>query len=52
MNEKGGIKDDTIITKVSNDSYFVVVNGACKEKDLSHIAEIKDQKFKGKDVNI
>jgi aminomethyltransferase len=36
-NEKGGIKDDTIITKVANDKFFVVVNGACKDADFDHM---------------
>lgn len=40
-NEKGGIKDDTIITKVENDRFFVVVNGACKDKDLAHMEQIR-----------
>lgn len=52
-NEKGGIKDDTIITKVANDRFFVVVNGACKDKDLAHMNEIKNSpKFDRKDVSI
>jgi aminomethyltransferase len=37
MNEKGGIKDDCIITKVEEDSFFVVINAGCKDADLAHI---------------
>lgn len=52
-NEKGGIKDDTIITKVENDKFFVVVNGACKDKDLAHMMDIKNSsKFDRKDISI
>ncbi len=34
-NEQGGIIDDLIITRVSEDTFFVVVNGACKDKDFA-----------------
>lgn len=34
MNENGGMVDDLIITCVAAGKYFVVVNGACKEKDI------------------
>ena len=52
MNDKGGIKDDTIITKVTEDKFFVVVNGACKDKDFQHMNDVKENSFKKKDVNI
>ena len=44
MNDKGGIKDDCIITKVENDKFFVVVNGACKDKDVEHMNTMKKSK--------
>jgi aminomethyltransferase len=34
-NSKGGIVDDTVISN-AGDHLYVVVNGACKEKDLAH----------------
>lgn len=34
-NESGGIIDDLIIAHVQGDEYFVVVNGACKAKDIA-----------------
>lgn len=37
-NVRGGIIDDTIITKFS-DHIFMVVNAGCKDKDLVHIRE-------------
>mmetsp|Transcript_21958 Transcript_21958/g.26753 ORF Transcript_21958/g.26753 Transcript_21958/m.26753 type:complete len:422 (+) Transcript_21958:114-1379(+) len=37
-NENGGIIDDTIITKEA-DHIAMVVNGACKQKDLAHFQE-------------
>lgn len=38
-NEKGGIIDDTVITKVSKDELYVVVNAGCRDKDLAHIGK-------------
>jgi aminomethyltransferase len=35
MNEAGGIVDDTVITN-AGDFIYMVVNGACKEKDMIH----------------
>ena len=37
MSEKGTIVDDCIITKVSEDEFFMVLNAGCKDKDLAHI---------------
>lgn len=34
-NEKGGIIDDLIITKITDTKYFVVINAGCKEKDIA-----------------
>lgn len=34
MNEQGGMVDDLIITRVAGNKFFVVVNGACKDKDI------------------
>jgi len=52
MTEKGTIKDDCIITKVTEDEFYVVINAGCKVTDLQHFNKIKDAEFKGKDVNI
>lgn len=38
MNENGGIVDDTVITN-AGDHIYMVVNGACKHKDLAHFAK-------------
>lgn len=35
MNESGGIVDDTVIT-MGDDYVYMVVNGACKDKDITH----------------
>ena len=43
--EKGTIIDDTIITNMG-DHIYMVVNGACKHKDLAHI-EAQMSKFGG-----
>lgn len=43
-NEMGGIKDDLIITKKSDTSFYIVVNAACKNADKQWILEnIKNQ---------
>lgn len=52
MNGQGGIKDDCIITKDDDKSFFVVLNAGCKEKDLNHLRNHLDADWKGKDVNI
>mgnify|MGYP003705910357 CR=1 FL=1 len=36
-NENGGIIDDLIITKINDNKFFVVINAACKEKDITWI---------------
>ena len=38
LKESGGINDDLIIYCLAEDEYMLVVNGACREKDFSHIA--------------
>jgi len=44
-NKNGGIIDDTVITMEEN-SVFMVINGACKEKDLKHMsAMLQDSGF-------
>ncbi|KAI0842003.1 glycine cleavage system T protein [Hypoxylon sp. FL0890] len=35
----GGIVDDTIITKLGDNSFYVVTNAACRDKDLSYLNE-------------
>ena len=35
--ESGGIADDLIITRWAQDSFFLVVNAACKAQDLAHL---------------
>lgn len=52
MLETGGIKDDCIITKLKDDDFYVVFNGACKYTDLEHVERVKNAEFKGKDVSI
>ena len=36
-NEGGGILDDLIVTRWSDDSFFLVVNAACKTQDFAHL---------------
>ncbi|ROW00314.1 hypothetical protein VMCG_07215 [Cytospora schulzeri] len=35
----GGIVDDTVITKLADDEFYVVTNAACREKDDAYLAE-------------
>eukprot|EP00252_Welwitschia_mirabilis_P018223 TRINITY_DN40508_c0_g1_i1.p1 TRINITY_DN40508_c0_g1~~TRINITY_DN40508_c0_g1_i1.p1 ORF type:complete len:411 (-),score=76.60 TRINITY_DN40508_c0_g1_i1:157-1389(-) len=51
-NEKGGTVDDSIVTKVTDDHIYLVVNAGCRDKDLAHIeSHMKAYKAKGGDVN-
>jgi aminomethyltransferase len=53
MNEKGGINDDCIITKVEDDSFFVVINAGCKDNDLEYMRTIQSSgDWKNKDISI
>lgn len=36
-NESGGVLDDLIITRWSEEQYFLVVNAACKKQDIAHL---------------
>ncbi|XP_072969850.1 aminomethyltransferase, mitochondrial [Typha angustifolia] len=46
-NEKGGAIDDSVVTKVTEDHIYLVVNAGCRDKDLAHIGEHMEA-FKGK----
>ncbi|KAK0672833.1 putative aminomethyltransferase [Cercophora samala] len=37
LDGKGGISDDTIITKLGEDRFYVVTNAGCREKDNNYI---------------
>ena len=39
LNEKGGIIDDTVVTKHSDDSFYVVTNAGRRDRDLAWIKE-------------
>lgn len=52
-NEKGGIIDDTVITKVNGTEIYLVVNAGCREKDLAHLDKhLKAAKSEGLDVSM
>jgi len=36
-NDAGGVLDDLIVTRWAEESFFAVVNAACKEQDLAHL---------------
>lgn len=38
-NDNGGILDDLIITRLSEESFFLVVNAACKQQDIAYLTE-------------
>ncbi|KAG5464229.1 hypothetical protein LSCM1_00409 [Leishmania martiniquensis] len=51
-NAQGGIKDDCIVTKME-DHLFLVLNAACKEKDIAHMeAALHEGAMKGADVQL
>jgi aminomethyltransferase len=35
----GGIVDDTVVTKLGDDLFYVVTNAACRDKDLAYLEE-------------
>lgn len=37
LNEEGGIIDDLMITRKGDDEFQIVINGACKEKDINFL---------------
>ena len=37
MNEDGGIIDDLIVTRLSDNKFFAVINAGCKDKDIAWI---------------
>lgn len=50
-NEKGGVIDDTVITKVNDEHIYLVVNAGCREKDLAHIEKhLTPYKHAGKNI--
>lgn len=36
-NDAGGVRDDLIVTRWSEESFFLVVNAACKEADVAYL---------------
>ncbi|KGE04856.1 Aminomethyltransferase (glycine cleavage system T protein) [Pseudohaliea rubra DSM 19751] len=45
-NEEGGVRDDLIITRWSEERFFLVVNAACKAEDLAYLeASLAGQKL-------
>eukprot|EP00193_Tetraselmis_chui_P010451 CAMPEP_0177771870 /NCGR_PEP_ID=MMETSP0491_2-20121128/11873_1 /TAXON_ID=63592 /ORGANISM="Tetraselmis chuii, Strain PLY429" /LENGTH=414 /DNA_ID=CAMNT_0019289549 /DNA_START=74 /DNA_END=1318 /DNA_ORIENTATION=- len=52
-NEKGGIVDDTVVTRVTEDNIYIVVNAGCAEKDLAHFNKyLAPFKAAGNDVTM
>jgi aminomethyltransferase len=39
LNDAGGIIDDLMFFKQANDNLFIIVNGACREKDLAYMQD-------------
>ncbi|KAH7035317.1 uncharacterized protein B0I36DRAFT_318093 [Microdochium trichocladiopsis] len=39
----GGIVDDTVITKLGDELFYVVTNAACRDKDLKYLGEQLEQ---------
>jgi len=43
LNEKGGIIDDTIVTKHASDAFYVVTNAGRRDRDLAWFKEKLEQ---------
>lgn len=56
LNEKGGIIDDTIITKHADDAFYIVTNAGRRDRDLEwfreRLAEWNSEQGKGKDAPV
>ncbi|XP_059051809.1 aminomethyltransferase, mitochondrial [Achroia grisella] len=53
LNDKGGIIDDLIVTKVNNECLYIVSNAGRLEVDKQHMTETSEVfRKRGKDVNI
>lgn len=37
LNDEGGVVDDLIITRMSDKSFFMVINAACRDKDIKYL---------------
>lgn len=46
MNDNGGIEDDLIICRWAEDTFYVVVNAACKDADFAKLSRIPNTEFK------
>lgn len=42
LNEQGGILDDLMLLRLADDTFFMVVNAACKATDIPHIRAVLD----------
>uniref|UniRef100_A0A0M3I5J0 Aminomethyltransferase n=1 Tax=Ascaris lumbricoides TaxID=6252 RepID=A0A0M3I5J0_ASCLU len=52
-NERGGIKDDLIVTKTDLGYIYMVTNAGCIDKDLPYLLEKSEEwRKKGKDVEV
>ena len=52
-NERGGIIDDTVVTRSGEDSVYLVVNAGCRDKDLKHLNKhLTAFRAKGGDVSM
>ncbi|XP_038666731.1 aminomethyltransferase, mitochondrial [Scyliorhinus canicula] len=52
-NEKGGIKDDLIVTRTSDGYLYIVSNAGCADKDSAHMKEkLAEFKAAGNDVDL
>ncbi len=44
-NEKGGIKDDLIVTRTDRDFIYMVTNAGCIDKDLPYLMVVADSRL-------
>ncbi|KDD72849.1 aminomethyltransferase folate-binding domain-containing protein [Helicosporidium sp. ATCC 50920] len=52
-NERGGIIDDAMVTRLGESEIYMVVNAGCRDKDLAHIEKhLADAQAGGMDVTL
>lgn len=52
MLKNGTIKDDCIITKITDNEFNVVLNAGCKDTDMEHINNVMADEFARQDLKI
>jgi len=52
LNEKAGVVDDTVITRMNDNKFKMIINAANTEKDMVHLHKLHEERFANQDVHI